>query len=95
MSEQQRSAKQESPEPSLGMSVAVVCLIQRSADSQGAGRRGGAGTIEAALAAVPHRRANALPNWVMGARPRARIAGAITKTDTPSASTAAISKCSA
>jgi hypothetical protein len=27
MSEQHRSAKQESPEPSLGVSVAVVCLI--------------------------------------------------------------------
>jgi hypothetical protein len=27
MSEQHRSAKQESPEPSLGMSVGVLCLI--------------------------------------------------------------------
>jgi hypothetical protein len=27
MSEQHRSAKQKSPEPSLGMSVGVLCLI--------------------------------------------------------------------
>jgi hypothetical protein len=27
MSEQRRSARQESPEPSLGMSVGVLCLI--------------------------------------------------------------------